>query len=155
MVGYVLTWGFAATTVLTTILAGCRGLGFTRIDIPFMLGTLLTPDRDRAKWFGTLLHFFNGWMFSIIYAAAFAQSGVATWWFGAMIGFVHALFVATVGMNFLPGLHPRMASETRGPEPTQQLEPPGFLALNYGAGTPIVTIIAHMIYGGILGAFFR
>jgi len=31
----------------------------------------------------------------------------------------------------LPGLHLRMASEQRGPEPTRQLEPPGFLALNY------------------------
>jgi hypothetical protein len=48
-----------------------------------------------------------------------------------------------------------MASEEQGPTPTRQLEPPGFLALNYGYRTPLSVIIAHLVYGGILGAFYR
>jgi hypothetical protein len=48
-----------------------------------------------------------------------------------------------------------MASEQRGPEPTRQLEPPGFLALNYGRRTPLSVILAHLVYGTILGAFYR
>jgi hypothetical protein len=31
------------------------------------------------------------------------------------------------------------------------LEPPGLLALNYGAGTPVVTLVAHLVYGAVLG----
>ena len=48
-----------------------------------------------------------------------------------------------------------MASEEQAPPPTRQLEPPGFLALNYGRRTPLSVIIAHLVYGGILGAFYR
>jgi hypothetical protein len=48
-----------------------------------------------------------------------------------------------------------MASEQRGPEPTRELEPPGFMALNYGRQTPLITILAHLVYGGILGAFYQ
>lgn len=51
-------------------------------------------------------------------------------------------------------IHPRMASETTGPEPTRALEPPGFLTLNYGRRTPSITLIAHVAYGVILGAFY-
>ncbi len=31
------------------------------------------------------------------------------------------------------------------------LEPPGLLALNYGIQTPAVAIVAHVIYGTVLG----
>jgi hypothetical protein len=48
-----------------------------------------------------------------------------------------------------------MASEQRGPEPTRQLEPPGFMALNYGRRTPLLTLLAHLVYGAIIGAFYR
>ena len=33
------------------------------------------------------------------------------------------------------------------------LEPPGFLMLNYGARTPLVTLVAHIAYGAIVGGF--
>jgi hypothetical protein len=36
----------------------------------------------------------------------------------------------------------------------RQLEPPGFLALNYGYETPVAVLIAHLAYGAILGAFY-
>ena len=31
------------------------------------------------------------------------------------------------------------------------LEPPGFLMRNYGRGTPIATVLAHIAYGAIVG----
>jgi uncharacterized oligopeptide transporter (OPT) family protein len=47
-----------------------------------------------------------------------------------------------------------MVSESSGPEPTRLLEPPGFLAINYGRNTPFVLLAAHGIYGAILGMFY-
>jgi uncharacterized membrane protein YagU involved in acid resistance len=149
-----LLWGFVATVVLTTLMAGSQGLGFTRMNIPYMLGTMFTPSRDQAKLVGFLLHLMNGWFFSLIYVAAFHLWGEATWWRGALTGFVHAAFVLTAGMRIMPGLHPRMASEAQGPSLVRQLEPPGFLALNYGYQTPISVIVAHTVFGAILGAFY-
>ena len=153
--GGIALWGFVGTVVLTTLLAGSQALGLTRMNIPFMLGTMVTPNRDRAKMIGFGMHLINGWLFAMIYAAAFQSWRRATWWLGALIGLVHALFVLVAAMPMLPGLHPRMASEQRGPTPTQQLEPPGFLALNYGRRTPLSVVLAHLLYGGILGALYR
>lgn len=150
----ILLWGFAGTTILTTILRACQAFGLTRMDLPLILGLMVTRDRDRAKTYGFFMHLMNGWIFSLIYAAFFETLGRATWWIGAAIGLVHALFVLVVGLPVIPGLHPRMATDARGPEPTRELEPPGFMAVNYGRRTPLVTILAHLVFGAILGVFY-
>lgn len=150
-----LLWGFVGTVVLTGLMAVTQRLGVTRMNIPFMLGTMVTPNRDRAKLVGFAIHFVNGWLFASIYTAAFRSWRRATWWLGAGIGLVHGLFVLVAGMPLLPSMHPRMASEEQGPTPTRMLEPPGFLALNYGKRTPVSVLVAHMLYGGILGTFIR
>lgn len=133
---------------------GRQCMGMTRTNIPYMLGTMFTPDRDRAKFVGFFFHFANGWIFSLIYVAAFHAVGRSTWWFGALIGFVQAIFVLTMLMPILPAMHPRMANERYGPTVVRQLEPPGFLALHYGARTPISVLLAHPVFGAILGAFY-
>jgi hypothetical protein len=70
-------------------------------------------------------------------------------------GLVHASFALAVGMPVLPGLHPRMANEQYGPTVVRQLEPPGFLARNYGVGTPISVLLAHIVFGLVLGVWYR
>jgi hypothetical protein len=152
--GQAMLWGFVASVVMSVILSGSRSLGFTRMDISFMLGTVFTARRNHAKWYGFLFHLFNGWVFSFIYIAAFHSTGWKNVWFGSFIGLVHVLFVLIVGMAILPSIHPRMATEQHGPNPTRLLEPPGFMALNYGRRTPIASIIAHLVFGGILGFFY-
>ena len=149
-----LIWGFAATVILTTVMSGSQGLGLTRMNLPYMLGTIFTPNRDRAKIYGVALHLLNGWMFSLVYVAALHAVGLFTWWFGATVGLVHGAFVITVAMPILPGMHPRMASEIQGPTVVRQLEPPGFLGRNYGIRTPISVLAAHVIFGAIIGAFY-
>ena len=149
-----LLWGFASTVVLTSILAASQGIGMTRMNIPYLLGTIFTPDRDRAKLIGFFLHFANGWLFSLVYVAAFQILHKATWWLGAIIGLVQAIFVLTTTLPVLPALHPRMADEQYGPTVVRQLEPPGFLGLHYGIRTPISVLVAHTIFGIILGAFY-
>lgn len=147
-------WGFAATLILTTLLAVSKPLGYTRIDLPFMLGTMFTADRNKAPFVGLLAHLTMGWIFAFIYGAAFESTGLHTWWFGLSIGMVHGAFVLSVGLNVLSYFHPRMANPFQGPTPTKQLQPPGFLALNYGKGTPLVTLLGHLIYGVVLGTFY-
>ena len=151
----VLLWGFASTLCLTSLSSASQALGLTRIDLPFILGTMVTPNRDRAKFVGFLMHLVNGWLFALLYVLYFRSLKLATWWLGMGIGLVHSIFVLIVAMPLLPGLHPRMVSEYAGPEPTRQLEPPGFMALNYGSRTPVSMILVHLVFGAILGAFYR
>jgi hypothetical protein len=144
-------WGFGATVVLTTLLAASQGLGLTRMSLPYLLGTVVTPDRDRAKVLGVAIHLVNGWIFALVYFAVFHAWGGGGALRGALVGLVHALFVLTVLMPVYPGLHPRMCGEHHGPHERQQLEPPGFLALNYGFRTPVAILASHLLYGAILG----
>jgi uncharacterized membrane protein YagU involved in acid resistance len=150
----VLLWGFAGTTILTILLRASQAIGLTRMDLPLVLGLAVTPDRDRAKAVGILIHMVNGWLFALIYALLFHDLDRSGWLIGAIIGAVHGMFVLLILLPSLPGFHPRMATDGRGPEPTRELEPPGFLGLNYGRRTPFVVIVAHMIFGVILGVFY-
>jgi hypothetical protein len=70
---------------------------------------------------------------------------------GGTSGLIHGLFLLMVALPIIPGLHPRMASEYSGPVTLKPLEPPGFMALNYGKRTPIVILASHVLYGTILG----
>ena len=150
-----LLWCFVANLMLTTVSSATQGLGLTRMNFPYMLGTILTPNRDKAKLQGFLVHAAAGWAFSLIYVLIFQSLGAAGWWRGAIIGVLHAFFVLIVVVALLPGLHPRMASEQHGPDAHNALEPPGFLALNYGVQTPVAVILSHAIFGAILGAFYH
>ncbi len=149
-----LLWGFVATVVLTTLMAASQGLGLTRMSVPFLLGTMFTGRSNRAKLVGFLLHLTNGWLFALLYVAAFHAWDGAGWWRGAASGVVHAAFVLAAAMPVLPYLHPRMARDDQGPDTKPRLEPPGFLALHYGPRTPIATLVAHVVYGALLGAFY-
>jgi uncharacterized membrane protein YagU involved in acid resistance len=153
--GSILLWGFAATLVLTTAIVTAQALGLTRIDMPFILGTMITSDRDKAKLIGYLGHIINGWLFAVIYALYFEELHRATWWLGAAAGALQGVVVVAALLPLLPAIHPRMVSDFRGPEPARLLEPPGFLAVNYGRITPLITIAAHTLYGAIIGAFYQ
>jgi len=150
-----LLWGFLANVLLTIVNGLTQGLGLTRMNYPYMLGTIFTPDRDRARLYGYLVHVGVGWVFSLVYVLIFYSLGAAGWWRGAIIGVFHALFVLIVVVGLLPGLHPRMASEQQGPEAHNMLEPPGFMALHYGRRTPVAIILSHAIFGALFGAFYH
>lgn len=147
------TFGFAATLALTSIMVAAQLLGLSRMGIPFMLGTMFTDDPDRARVGGFLVHLLNGQVFALLYAAAFAALGRSSWWLGASFGAFHGLVALLIVIPILPGIHPRMASERQGVALDAVLEPPGLLGLNYGRETPLVALLAHVVYGLILGAF--
>jgi hypothetical protein len=144
-------WGLVATVAMTTILQGAQGLGLTRLSLPFLAGTFFTGDRRLAMVVGFLFYVVGGWFFGLLYFVLFASLGVYTWWLGAGIGLLHGLFLLACGLPLLPYIHPRMASEYDGASTVRQLEPPGFMGLNYGYRTPATTLLGQAVYGGVLG----
>ncbi len=145
------TFGFGATAALTTIMVGGQFLGLSRMDLPMMLGTIFSARPGLARVVGAAVHLLNGQIFALLYVGAFAALGRSTWWLGALFGLGHGIAALTLIMPLLPGVHPRMASERSGPELGAILEPPGFFGLNYGRATPTITLIAHIVFGAILG----
>lgn len=148
----VLIWALVATAVMTTVLQGSQGLGLSRLSLPFLFGTVVTADRGRAVLVGSLMYLVGGWAFAVLYFFVFASLGVANWWIGAALGAFHGLFLL-VSLPAMAQLHPRIASEYDAPSSEPKLEPPGFFGLNYGYQTPATTLVAHALYGAILGGF--
>jgi hypothetical protein len=152
-IGPILAGGFIGTLVLTTMVRAASELGWTRMDLAFILGTAFTDHRRKAKAIGYLAHLILGFVFAFVYAACFAAVGRSSWWLGAVLGVVHALFLSTVLVNvLLPVVHPRMGTPDTAANEVTLIEPPGFLMLNYGRNTFVVTLAAHIAYGAIVGA---
>lgn len=144
--------GLLGTFVLTTVLRTATELGLTRLDLPFLLGTAVTRDRGRAKVIGYLAHFGFGLLFSLGYAVFFLVVDASGWLLGTLLGIAHGLFAGTALVNvLLPVVHPLMGKPWTDARSSPLIEPPGFLMLNYGAGTPVVSMIAHVLYGAIVG----
>jgi hypothetical protein len=146
--------GFVGTLVLTTGLRAASEFQLTRMDIPFLLGTAFSEDRRRAKAIGYGLHFVAGMVFALLYYAVFSAIDESGWLLGALFGFVHASFAGSALVNILlPALHPRMGTPNTPAVSNPLLEPPGFMMLNYGRSTPLVSIAVHIAYGAIVGGF--
>jgi hypothetical protein len=156
MIGSTLVAGVLATTVLTTLIRAGSELGYTRMDLAFILGTAFSENRTRAKLIGYACHFLLGLLFAFAYASLFKVVDFSAWWLGAIVGALHALFVSTVLVNvMLPVIHPRMGTPDTAANNVTLIEPPGFLMLNYGRSTFLLNLVAHIAYGAIVGAIVR
>lgn len=144
-------FGLIATGALSAVMIGAQLAGFTRLDLPLMLGSIVVADPDRARVSGFLIHLVNGQAFALGYAAVFAARDEASWWSGGVLGALHGAVALLVIVPLLPGIHPHMASERAGLSSGPALEPPGLLGLNYGRETPLVTVLAHVVFGISLG----
>jgi hypothetical protein len=149
-----LAGGVVGTIVLTSALRIAQEIGWTRMDLPLLLGTTFTGDRRRASVIGYGFHFINGILFSLAYAAIFAAVGRAGWEIGLGLGLAHAAFAGGALINvLLPAVNQRMGTPWTDSEETPLLEPPGFMLFNYGRQTVLVTVVGHLAYGAIVGAF--
>jgi hypothetical protein len=148
----ILIWGFAATAALSGVMFAAQRLGYSRLSLPFLIGTMFTGDRPSAHALGLLFYLLGGWLFTFVYYFIFASIGRTGWELGLLLGAAHGAVLLVMLLPLLPQLHPRMASEYEGPTHGRRLQPPGFLGLNYGYRTPLTVIVAHALYGLILGA---
>jgi hypothetical protein len=149
-----LAGGFVGTIALTTGLRVAQETGRTRMDLPLLLGTVFSANRSVAVFVGYVLHFANGFVFALGYAAIFLAVGHTGALFGAGLGLAHGLVAGGPLVNvLLPTIHPRMGTPWTDAEETPLLEPPGFLLANYGRDTAVVTLALHVAYGTLVGWF--
>jgi len=149
-----LAGGAVGTILLTSGLRIAQEVGWTRMDIPLLLGTVFTDRRGRASVIGYAVHFANGLLFALAYYAVFRAVDHAGWLFGAALGVVHAALAGGALLTvLLPAVHPRMGTPWSDAEETPLLEAPGFMLQNYGRRTVIWTFAGHVLYGAIVGGF--
>jgi hypothetical protein len=156
MLASAIAGGFLGTLAFSTLSKAASEISLTRMDLPLLLGTAVTDNRRKARAIGFVFHLILGIVFAMLYAAFFQIVGRSSWWLGALLGALHAIFTATVLVNvLLPIVHPRMATTETAANEIALIEPPGFLMLNYGRSTFLVTLAAHMAYGAIVALVVR
>ena len=57
-------FGVVATTALTAVMIAAQMAGLTRLDLPLVLGTVVTADPDRARVAGFFIHLAVGMGFA-------------------------------------------------------------------------------------------
>src|SRR3954469_23764234 len=98
-------FGLLATAVLTAVMIAAQLLGWTRLDLPLLLGTVTTEDPDRARVAGFFIHLTIGEGFALGYAATFALLCHAGWWLGGLLGLVHVAVALSVLVPLRAGVH--------------------------------------------------
>ena len=98
-------FGLVATAALTAVMIMAQLAGLTRLDLPLLLGTIVTEDPDRARVAGFFLHLVIGQGFALGYAACFSLLDRATWWLGGLLGLLHVAVSLTVLVPLLAGVH--------------------------------------------------
>jgi hypothetical protein len=152
MIASAIAGGLLGTVVLTTIVRAASEMNLTRMDLTLILGTMVTIDRRRARAYGYAMHFGIGLVFALLYVAVFVAIHRTSWWLGALFGALHAVFLGVVVINvLLPLLHPLMGAPETSASEHALIEPPGFLMLNYGRSTFVITLLAHMAFGAVVG----
>jgi hypothetical protein len=149
-----LVGAWLGTLVMTALMEGAQAARFTRMSIPFLLGAMISERRFVIRVAGFAFHLVNGVIFALAYSLLFEALDRSDWWIGTLAGAMHGLLVLILLLPVLQDVHPRMARMDQGPDPTPMLQPPGFLALNYGSRTPAITFLAHIVYGGIVAFFY-
>jgi hypothetical protein len=149
-----LAGGAVGATIVAAGLRVAQETGWTRMDLPLLLGTAFTEDRSRASALGYLAHLVGGLLFALGYYGVFAAVGRAGWLFGLLLGVVHAAILCGGLVNVvLPALHPRMGTPWTEADETPLLEAPGFMLANYGPRTAAVTLVLHLAFGAVVGGF--
>jgi len=156
MIGSAIAGGFVGTLVMTTIMRGASEFGLTRMDLALLLGTTVSDNRRKARAVGYVFHFLIGLGFALAYGGFFAIIGRSGWMLGALLGALQAVFTGTVLVNvLLPVVHPRIGTPETAASEIALIEPPGFLMRNYGRRSFFVVLVAHIMYGAVVGSVVR
>jgi hypothetical protein len=156
--------GFVGTLAMTALMRASIAMGMTNMPpMPLIQGAMATDDPKRAKMIGMVTHvaIMGTVVFGIVYAALFAALGTAGWLTGLIIGLVHGV-VAGLFMKMMGRTHPRMEPVAnfaddeawRHDKAGLHLAEPGWFARNYGPMTPVGLLMAHAVFGLVVGAVY-
>ncbi|MBI4493545.1 MAG: hypothetical protein HY690_12215 [Chloroflexi bacterium] len=135
--------GLAGTVGLTLLMLLATAAGVARLNFPMLLGSMFTRPGAAALGIGLLWHFANGVVFAALYALALGALAVEpSWSSGLALGAVHTV-VAGLLVGLLGSVHPRIRQG--------QMPAPRFFGTRYGARGVLVLLVAHLVYGAIVG----
>ena len=135
------TAGIVAWIVFTIILYMAPVMGIPKMDVPQLLGGMFGMN---SPAFGWIMHFMVGMILAFVYTYWFAgHLAGAPWLRGLEFGVLPWLVMMIIVAPMLPLVNPTTAKM-----------PPGFFLANMGVMATMGSLIAHLIWGAVLGAAY-
>ena len=136
--------GLVATLILTLVLAAGPAIGAPPLNLPLWDGTLFTLNLPLAVGFGYLVHFAVGLALASLYVqVAEPRLTGEPWLKGAVFGALVWAALMLVGLPLFDALDPLVANGL--------MAAPGVFALGLGVTAPLMLLVAHLLYGAVLG----
>jgi len=138
--------GFIATTLGAAAFWIVRAQGITRLSPTRHLGGFFfrDPYRPQTDAVGLVILYAAGTFFlPVLYGMVLEQVGWVTWQAGAALG----LLIGVVLAALLPITARAVRAIRSGLMPE-----PGQFGLEWGWGTPLGIVLAHVVYGGVVMA---
>ena len=156
MVGFdlvpALAAGFVGTLAMTALMMAGRATGMTSMDMPLLIGGMVSNDERKARGIGMVVHvlMMGTVVFGVTYALLFAAFDSDAALTGLLIGVVHGLIFGLLVLPMMPAIHPRMKVSASG----FHLDRPGVLGVGYGKGTALGIVMAHAVYGLVVALVY-
>ncbi len=140
--------GLIGTVAITILMYAGPVMGFPRMDIATMLGTMFVSDPSAAFIPGMVMHFMIGVILALGYAFLFAGWLPGhPWMRGALYGLVPFLMANAIVMPMMGLIHPMVLSG--------MMPAPGFFLVGMGTVmAPIGRLLGHLVYGAVVGAIY-
>ena len=144
-VGLAFTAGVIGGAVMIGLIAIARAFGWTDLNLALIWGSMLTQNTSAGTWvLGFVIHLIVSGIVALIYAAVFEAIKGSNWFMGLIGGAIHAI-IGGFALAGLPAIHPAMPD---------LIAAPGAFAINYGTAAAVVFVVAHLIYGIIVGSMY-
>jgi len=140
--------GLIGGAAMTLILSIARQAGAGALDLELKIGSLVTKDLTSKAWMiGLAIHLLMSGLIGLLYALGFEYvTRKATWLIGVGFGLVHAI-IGGLLLSTMRDLNPLMRGGL--------VRAPGAFASNLGRSSIVWFVMAHLIYGAIVGAVYR
>jgi len=137
-------WGVVATVAFTLFSLMGMAMGMSRMDLLDLLGSIMAaPHTPTARRIGAVIHHMNGALLAVAWAYGAALVGAPANWASALVWGVILWLLALLMLTTMGAVHPAI---TLG-----QQDDPGPAATHFGRMTPVGSLLAHLVYGIVLG----
>jgi hypothetical protein len=141
-------WGVVATVAFTLFSLMGGAMGMTRMDILDLLGGMMaSPGSTASRAIGAVIHHTNGALLAIAWAYGVALVGLPANWLTGLVWGAILTALALLMLSTMGAVHPAIRKGEQ--------EDPGPLATNFGAMTPIGSLMGHLVYGLVLGLLYQ
>ena len=137
--------GVLAGAVLCGLLFLARITGMSPIDLSAYMGSTFTGDVSWSSWLlGFVTYLATAGVIGVAYGAAFESWGASGLERGLILAIPHMLLVGAL-LWLMPSINAAIPA---------QLPAPGFLAAGLGGVSAAVFILAHLVFGAIMGSSY-